>query len=198
MRLLALTRYSSLGPSSRIRFYQYIPYLTSCGVELQVAPLLDDDYVRSLYAGKRQSVSSVVMAYVSRIVRLANSRSFDLLWIEKELFPWLPAWAERLLAGLGIPYVVDYDDAVFHRYDLHANPFIRALLGKTLTESCAMPLRLWLEMITWLNAPAMPERAGLNTFPAWWILTDTQSERRQGNNFELAGSALRSLLLTWG
>ena len=132
MHVLALTRYSSLGPRSRIRFYQYIPYLTSCGVELQVVPLLDDDYVRSLYAGKRPSISSMVMAYVSRIARLANSRSFDLLWIEKELLPWLPACAESLLAGQGISYVVDYDDAVFHRYDLHGNPLIRALLGKSI------------------------------------------------------------------
>jgi glycosyltransferase involved in cell wall biosynthesis len=129
MQVLALTRYSLLGSSSRIRFYQYIPYLTSCGVELQIAPLLDDDYVRSLYTGKRQSVSSVVMAYIRRIVRLANSRSFDLLWIEKELFPWLPPLAESLITGLGIPYVVDYDDAVFHRYDLHNNSLVRALLG---------------------------------------------------------------------
>ena len=129
MQVLALTRYSSLGPSSRIRFYQYIPYLTSYGVKLQVAPLLDDYYIRSLYAGKRPSSSSVFMAYVSRIVKLANSRSFDLLWIEKELFPWLPPLAESLITGLGIPYVVDYDDAVFHRYDLHNNSFVRALLG---------------------------------------------------------------------
>jgi glycosyltransferase involved in cell wall biosynthesis len=129
MQVLALTRYSSLGPSSRIRFYQYIPYLTSCGVKLQVAPLLDDYYIRSLYAGKRPSSASVFMAYVSRIVKLAKSRSFDLLWIEKELFPWLPPLAESLITGLGIPYVVDYDDAVFHRYDLHKNPFVRALLG---------------------------------------------------------------------
>jgi glycosyltransferase involved in cell wall biosynthesis len=132
MRILALTRYSSRGPSSRIRFYQYIPYLTSCGVELQVVPLLDDDYIRSLYAGKRPSIFSVVGAYVRRIARLMKSRSFDLLWIEKELFPWLPAWAERILAGSGFPYVVDYDDAVFHRYDMHANPIIRSLLGKSI------------------------------------------------------------------
>ena len=132
MRLLTLTRYSSLGPSSRVRFYQYVPYLTSCGVELQVAPLLDDDYVRNLYTGKRQSISSVVMAYISRIARLANSHSFDLLWIEKELFPWLLAWSESLLASQGVPYVADYDDAVFHRYGLHRSPLIRALLGKSI------------------------------------------------------------------
>jgi glycosyltransferase involved in cell wall biosynthesis len=129
MQVLALTRYSSLGSSSRIRFYQYIPYLAACGVKLQVAPLLNDDYVRNLYAGKRPSSSSVFRAYVTRIIKLANSRSFDLLWIEKEVFPWLPPLAESVITGLGIPYVVDYDDAVFHRYDLHDNPFVRALLG---------------------------------------------------------------------
>jgi glycosyltransferase involved in cell wall biosynthesis len=130
MRLLALTRYSSLAPSSRVRFYQYVPCLKSFGVELQVAPLLGDDYVRSLYSGKRQSVLSVFMAYISRIASLVNSHSFDLLWIEKELFPWFPVRAEIFLARRGIPYVADYDDAVFHSYDIHANPLIRGLLGK--------------------------------------------------------------------
>jgi len=132
MRLLALTRYSSLAPSSRVRFYQYFPFLASCGVELQVAPLLGDDYVRSLYSGRRQSVLSVVMAYINRVARLMNSRSFDLLWVEKELFPWFPAWAESSLARQGVPYVADYDDAVFHRYDLHRSSLIRALLGKSI------------------------------------------------------------------
>jgi glycosyltransferase involved in cell wall biosynthesis len=132
MRILALTRYSSRGPSSRIRFYQYILYLTDCGVKLEVVPLLDDNYVHRLYAGESPSIFSVVGAYARRIAKLMKSRSYDLLWIEKELFPWLPAWAERILAVSGVPYVVDYDDAVFHRYDMHANPIIRGWLGKSI------------------------------------------------------------------
>jgi glycosyltransferase involved in cell wall biosynthesis len=50
------------------------------------------------------------------------------LWIESELFPYLPAWGEALLAAFGIPYVVDYDDAIFHRYDLHPHGLVRTLL----------------------------------------------------------------------
>jgi glycosyltransferase involved in cell wall biosynthesis len=61
---------------------------------------------------------------------LFKARHFDLLWIEKELFPGLPAWAERLLASSGVRYVIDYDDAVFHNYDRHRNPIVRKLLGK--------------------------------------------------------------------
>jgi glycosyltransferase involved in cell wall biosynthesis len=29
-----------------------------------------------------------------------------------------------------VPYVVDYDDALFHRYDCHTNPWVRRLLGQ--------------------------------------------------------------------
>lgn len=53
-----------------------------------------------------------------------------MLWIEGELFPRLPALAERLLELLGIPYVVDLDDAIFHIYDQHRWPLYRQFLGR--------------------------------------------------------------------
>jgi glycosyltransferase involved in cell wall biosynthesis len=34
------------------------------------------------------------------------------------------------LNRLGIPYVIDYDDAVFHNYDLHRKWIVRAMLGR--------------------------------------------------------------------
>jgi glycosyltransferase involved in cell wall biosynthesis len=130
MRILALTRYSSLGASSRIRFYQYFPYLTSCKNDLHVMPLLGDDYIIALYNGQRKSMLSIGISYFQRLIKYINAGSYDLLWIEKELFPWLPAWAESFLSVRGIPFVVDFDDAVFHRYDIHRNQIIRTLLGE--------------------------------------------------------------------
>jgi glycosyltransferase involved in cell wall biosynthesis len=52
-----------------------------------------------------------------------------LVLIEYELFPWFPALFERLLAWRGCRMVVDYDDALFHQYDAHPNPWVRRLLG---------------------------------------------------------------------
>ncbi len=112
-----------------MRFFQYIPYLTSCGIELQVMPFLGEDYVRALFQMKRQPVFSIAVAYFQRIGTYLDAHSFDLLWIEKEIFPWLPAWAESLLIKSGIPYVVDYDDAVYYRYSLHSDPLVRTFLG---------------------------------------------------------------------
>ncbi|MDH7597615.1 MAG: glycosyltransferase family 4 protein [Methanothrix sp.] len=129
MKVLLLSRYSYLGASSRVRCYQYIPYLRNQGFDVTVAPLLDDNYIKDLYAGKRKRISLVISSYIQRIRSLLDARSYDLLWIEKELFPWLPAWAEGMLTRLKIPYIVEYDDAVFHRYDLNSNRAVRHLLG---------------------------------------------------------------------
>jgi glycosyltransferase involved in cell wall biosynthesis len=130
MRVLVLTRYERLGSSSRVRFYQYYPYLQAQGLDIVTAPFFDDEYVRALYRGQAISKAYVLRAYLKRLSVLSKSTSFDLLWVEKELFPWLPAWFESFLNFIKVPYVVDYDDAVYHRYDLHSSPIVRSLLGR--------------------------------------------------------------------
>jgi glycosyltransferase involved in cell wall biosynthesis len=94
------------------------------------APFFDDHYVHNLYSGSRTSIQTVLWAYLKRLSVLARSPSFDLVWVEKELFPWMPAWFEALFRTLKIPYVVDYDDAIFHRYDRHGSFLVRVLLGR--------------------------------------------------------------------
>lgn len=128
MRILALTRYDRLGSSSRVRFYQYFPYLKTQGVELISNSFFSDAYIQDLYAGRLVSIKDLLLTYIRRLVVLGRSSSFDLLWVEKELLPMLPAGFEALLRAFKIPYVVDYDDAVFHRYDLNPNPVIRMFL----------------------------------------------------------------------
>jgi len=128
MKILLLSRYSNLGASSRIRNYQYNSYLEAHGFRITVAPLLDDEYLKTLYARGRIDWRRIFGSYCKRLRYLLTSRSFDLIWIEKELFPFTPAWAEVLLSRMGIPYVVEYDDAVFHRYDMHSNKLVRVLL----------------------------------------------------------------------
>lgn len=129
MKVLLLSRYGNLGASSRIRSYQYLPYLREQGIEVTLAPLLPDDYLRDLYAGKRPGAISILAAYARRIGTLMQRQKFDLLWVEYELFPWFPGWLESLLLSKSTPYLVDYDDAIFHRYDLHTQPLVRRILG---------------------------------------------------------------------
>jgi len=67
---------------------------------------------------------------MKRIITLIKMKRYDLLWIEKELFPMFPCLFERLIFILRVPFIVDYDDAIFHNYDLSRNKIVRALFRK--------------------------------------------------------------------
>ena len=130
MKVLVLTRYSRMGASSRLRALQYVDALVGPATKFQVFPLLDDAYLCAIYAGKRASIFTIVQAYGRRLRILQRVQDFDVVWVEKELFPYWPSWFEQWLAQSGVPYVVDYDDAIFHNYDLSPNLFKRLLKNK--------------------------------------------------------------------
>jgi glycosyltransferase involved in cell wall biosynthesis len=130
MKVLLLTRYSRSGASSRLRYYQYLPFLNAQGVDVDVYPLFGDQYLKRMNASQPQNPASILSAYLHRILRLITSKAYDLMWLEYEALPWLPDWMERILGRGVIPYIVDYDDAIFHRYDLHSSRWVRSLLGR--------------------------------------------------------------------
>jgi glycosyltransferase involved in cell wall biosynthesis len=129
VRVLALPRYAPSGASSRYRFFQYLPALAAQGLEVEAAPLLDAAYLDERYRTGRRAPGLILAAYARRLRALAGARSFDLVWLEKEALPFIPAPLERLVRARRVPYVVDYDDAEFHRYDAHGSPLVRLVLG---------------------------------------------------------------------
>lgn len=130
LRVALFTRYARLGASSRLRFLQYLPSLRSQGIEVDVFPLFNDDYLADLYARQRRPAWRVLAAYAGRLAALRRARCHDVLWLEKELFPFLPPLLERAASPGGVPVVVDFDDAVFHNYDLSRHSLVRRLLGR--------------------------------------------------------------------
>lgn len=129
MRILLLSRYSRMGASSRLRTLQFVPWLEQAGIEVVHRPLLDDAYLERLYGSGSGWSMTVIGAYGRRIFELLQARRFDLAWVETEAFPWLPFDVERLLSLFRVPYVVDYGDAGFHRYDTHRHSAVRRMLG---------------------------------------------------------------------
>lgn len=128
IRVLVLPRYGRLGASSRLRFLQYLPSLESHGFAFTVSPLFDDTALDARYQRGSYSLSALLRCYLRRVSVLLSRHRFDLLWIEKEALPWWPWWIERLILS-GVPYVLDFDDAIFHNYDLNPRPWVRRLFA---------------------------------------------------------------------
>lgn len=136
MNILILSRYGRLGASSRLRMLQYLPSLGQVEVKCDVRPFFDDEMLRAKYQLGGYGFSSLVRAYGSRVIQLLRRKRFDLIWIEKEALPWLPVQVERALLQ-GVPYVLDFDDAWFHNYDLHRSAWVRRILGHRLDRLMA-------------------------------------------------------------
>lgn len=124
---LVLSRYGLLGASSRVRFGQYFDALSREGVACRLSPLLPDAYLPLRYRDDPRRYALALAGYVRRVGALLQARDYDVVWVEGELFPGLPAMFEGLLAMTGIPYVVDYDDALFHKYDSWSKGRLRSL-----------------------------------------------------------------------
>lgn len=135
-RVLALTRYGRMGASSRVRIVQFFPWLKDAGIACTVQPLFADEMLHSKYQTGGYRIGSVLCVYMKRVRQLLQRGKYDLVWIEKEALPWLPAWFERTLLR-GVPYVLDYDDALFHNYDLHPSALVRGLLGRRIDNLMA-------------------------------------------------------------
>lgn len=136
LRVLALTRYGVLGASSRLRFIQYFPGLQRCGIDIIQQAFFDDEALLRRYQNGRYGPIGLLRRYIQRVATLLSCHQFDLLWIEKEALPWLPAWVELALFRR-VPFVLDFDDAVFHNYDRHRFSWVRGIYGKRLDRLMA-------------------------------------------------------------
>lgn len=110
-----------------MRTFQYLPTFDAGGIDVTVEPLFSDRYVSGLQSGIKLR-AEVARAYLGRIQTMFKAKRYDLLWIEKECLPWLPGPLEDWLRPAAVPFVIDYDDAVFHRYDFSPNPWVRRFL----------------------------------------------------------------------
>lgn len=134
MRILILTRYGRRGASSRYRFFDFLPYFQAVGHDVSIQSLFDDAYV--MHIGKKDPLRiwRFIKAFWKRIFALFSLARIDLIVLEKEVFPYFPHWIEIFFRFLNRPYIVDFDDAIFHQYDQHRSKVIRAFFASKISR----------------------------------------------------------------
>jgi glycosyltransferase involved in cell wall biosynthesis len=132
MNLIFYPKYSDKGPSSRYRIYQFLPMYKKNGFKTFVYPLFGDYY----FTTKNKYVKSflVLFYFFRRLVRLLKIHKNAIVWVEYEFFPFMPPIFEHILKNFGIYFVVEYDDAVFHRYDNNKFRIVRGILSKKISN----------------------------------------------------------------
>lgn len=129
MRVLFLTKYTADGPSSRYRVVQFLPFLEERGIAWNLHSLHDADYLGARYAGRSMTPFYLARRVTSRLATLARAKRYDVVFIQKEMFPHALDVPEWLLSKSGVRTIVDLDDAI-HLFYQGASGFRRALRDK--------------------------------------------------------------------
>lgn len=120
MKVLALTRTSSIGPSTRYRIEQYRPLLAEQGIEVETAPLFDERWFALLERapGPGRLLAKARYSLGRLLTRCAQARGAsrgdaDVVLVEQQLFPYLPAALELALWPRARRTIVELDDAIY-------------------------------------------------------------------------------------
>lgn len=129
LKVLFLTRYPFEGASSRYRVYQYIKHLEAEGVTCDVTSFMDREmYQLSFQPGQTvKKAWATLKATIHRAVKLWHWRKYDIIYMQRELFPFGPPLAERYMKARGGVLFFDYDDALFIKKPSRYNPLATLL-----------------------------------------------------------------------
>ena len=114
--LRVFCRYAENGASSRLRFFRYRPFFEAAGIDVEYSSFFDAAYLDRLYAGRSRQPGSFCRAFFRRIRDVARCTPDAAFFIEYELFPLMPAWAERAFFLKGRHYFLGFDDPVWEKY----------------------------------------------------------------------------------
>lgn len=128
-------KYSPKGASSRYRIYEYLNYFDTEGINYSVFPLFEDWYLDSIHKHKSKLTifPKLMAAYIKRLYKILTLKKKSIAYIGAELFPYLPYGFEKILKFKRIPYIIEFDDAIFHNYDKF--PILRNKTGKVIKNA---------------------------------------------------------------
>lgn len=113
VKILFLTLYDSLHPSTRFRVHQFLPYIPK-GVRYEVRPVIPESLFRRVYGGGTRGarVLFTVMEVICRLFDVCRSWRYDVVYVQKGLSHIKYRGMLPLLMLLNRRIVFDFDDGV--------------------------------------------------------------------------------------
>lgn len=115
LKVLALTPIPEEGAGCRFRISQFVPYLRAAGLDVTVSSFYSLAFFRLVYQPGHVWRKAVMFLGLvcRRFAELLTVRRYDLVFLYREAIPAGPPIIERIIHLLGVPIVLDFDDAIF-------------------------------------------------------------------------------------
>jgi glycosyltransferase involved in cell wall biosynthesis len=129
------------SPAQRFRIEQWEPLLRQRGVEISYAPF-ETEQLHEILSKKgyfMQKGQAVLEGMLKRRAEMRSVTNFDLVYVLRETALFGPAWFEKKITRSGVPFIFDFDDAVFVAFKSPANGYLSYLKFPSKTaETCRL------------------------------------------------------------
>ncbi|MBI1882871.1 MAG: glycosyltransferase family 4 protein [Chlamydiae bacterium] len=114
-KILFLTHGPIEAASSRVRVYQFLPYLDERGIAYEILPALPSDVFQKYYPCSRlfSKLAFWGMLFVRRLKHLLLLKRYDVIFLQREVMPYLPPFFEKIIRRKASRLIFDFDDAIY-------------------------------------------------------------------------------------
>ena len=115
-KILFLTQSPIEGPASRVRVYQYLPYLKQHGFEATVLSALPSAWFKKYYTDATLSGKLAFFGrmFFRRLTHLLKLKEYDAIFLQREVIPYFPPFFEKVIRKKAKRLIFDFDDAIYH------------------------------------------------------------------------------------
>ena len=138
MRLLAIVpSLYDTSPGQRYRIEQWEPLLRERGVDITYRPFENEALHAQLYKpgniGRKLALAAP--SFGRRLSLMSSLRQYDAIYIFREAALLGPPVLERLIRRSGVPFIFDFDDAIFVSYRSPSNGYLSYLKFASKTKT---------------------------------------------------------------
>ncbi len=126
-KIIYFSKYGNKSASIRCRIDAYKDILEENGYIVEYNTLFNDRFFTSKIFKNKIIFSYLFLAYLKRIIFLIISPKPFVAVIHIELLPFLSVFGETILKFRKIDYVIDIDDAVYHRFQNTKFKFLNSI-----------------------------------------------------------------------
>ena len=116
-KVIFYTKYAIKSASYRYRFLAYKPQLNKYNYQVIDQPLFNDYFFNEKIIKGNLDYFIAAYAYLKRIINIIFLKKPCIAIIHIELLPFFPNLLEIYLKLRNIPFIIDLDDAVYHRFE---------------------------------------------------------------------------------
>lgn len=123
-KILLFSKYGNWEENSYYRFFQYFQSLKQNGFFIYAYPLFSKESEKSYLRNGKPNFLQKLYSYIRRAYVLFTEDSFDGIWLDSELFPYIPFGLENLFFSVDTPIVFDLQNSFYSKYS-HGRGYIQ-------------------------------------------------------------------------